>query len=257
MDSSVSCCYTRSSSTPLRVLLVDREDLLRQLLRKRDLAVMALRLSRFNAFHDPELLGLYIYEGRLRYRHPTVFRQTLLTMLRVEPDDIIRNEDMNQILSTWQMLVAYDATARHPEIDNVLTMFRRIFDSRFIPIEARMGLMLSNTEAMLGRFRRKDDPIQLEQLVANLIGEKSEAAIWFNEHGRQFRHSVAHGHWDLNREGLIPRDHLVEILQAIIPAFISSWVDLDNRAGQRPSNVLIGRISKAAKTGSNGLPGKS
>jgi hypothetical protein len=235
--------------------LVDREDLLQQLLRKRDLAVIALRLSGFNAFHDPELLGLYIYEGRLRYRHPTVFRQTLLSMLRVEPKDIIQNESINQILSTWQMLISYDATARHPQIDNVLTTFRRVFDSRFIPIETRIGLMLSNIEAMLGRFRPKDDPIQLEHLVANLIGTRSEAVIWFNENGRQFRNSVVHGHWDLNREGRLPQAYLIEILQAIVPAFVSSWVNYDNRTGKKPSNVLIEATSKAAKIGSNSNTG--
>jgi hypothetical protein len=146
-------------------------------------------------------------------------------------------------LSTWQMLVTYDSTARHPEIDNVFTIFRKIFDSRIIPIKARMGLMLSNIEAMLGRFRGRNDPIQLEQLVANLIGDKSEAAIWFIEQGRQFRNNVAHGHWDF-REGLIPLDHLVEILQSIIPVFINSWINLDNRTDQRPSDVLIRRLSK-------------
>jgi len=112
--------------------------------------------------------------------------------------------------------------------------------------------MLSNIEAMLGCFRHKDDPIQLERLVSTIIGDKSRAAIWFNEGGRQFRNSVAHGHWDLKLEELTPLDHLLEILQAIIPVFIRSWIDLDNRVGQRPSHVLIRLISEAAETGRNG-----
>jgi hypothetical protein len=124
---------------------------IQKLLRTRDLAVVALRLSGLTTFHDPELLGSYVYEGYIRYRRPTVLRQTLLEMLRREPEGRARPEDGAQIAQAWRLLATYDATARHPTIDQVLVIFRRVFDARFLPVGTRAGLMFSALEAMLAQ----------------------------------------------------------------------------------------------------------
>ncbi len=223
---------------------VDREAATCRLLRERDLATVALRLAGFTAFHDPELLGSYVYDGLIRYRLPTVFRQTLLLMLRNEPKERIGTADVARITTAWSLLASYDATARHLAIDRVLTMFRRVFDRRFLPVVARAGLLFSTLEAMLGRFRSPKEPVQLEDLVAKLTGADSPAAMWFIREGRRFRNRVAHGAWIPNQEGSEPLEHLTEVLRATVPIFVRIWGSLNDRTNKTPSRALIDQVAR-------------
>jgi hypothetical protein len=192
--------------------------------RRRDLAVAALRVAGFDDFHDPELLGTYIFHGFLRYRRPTILRQTLLQMVRQEPAQRITAADAPRVSGPWRLLTRYDAAGRHEEIESVLRLFRRAFDRRFLPVTARASLMLATLESMLGRFRAWKDPVQLDDFVTLLMGAGSDAAAWFAAEGRQFRNSVAHGTW--RADGADPAlANLLDILRAVIVRYVEVWLD--------------------------------
>jgi hypothetical protein len=170
----------------------DAEAQVEELLRARDLAVVALRLAGFQAFTDPELLGSYVYDGSMRTIDTTVLAPMVLRGMGAEPEETFGEEDVARLAPDWSLVSEYDGAARHDEVDHVLTLFRRAHDDRFLPPDARAGLLLSALEAMLGRFRPHDDPVQLEELVRASAGG-DPAAAWFAEHGRTFRNAVAHG----------------------------------------------------------------
>lgn len=261
-DEVGSCLYVREPVQDAVDAMGD--DLLRaRLMRRRDLACLSLRVAGFARFVDPELLGSYIYYGSLRARRPTVLRQTVLLMMRTGPKEVVRPGDFDRVREAWDRLVAYDAVARHPEVDHVLTLVRRGHDVRFVSPQTRAGLLLSALEAMLGRFRRSDDPIQLEDLVAEVAGPDSPAATWFRADGRAFRNAVAHGRWrreeePLEREmdqvlqaldptfvdpWLQPLEHLGAVVRAGVPALVDAWLANSEREERRPGRVLIDRLS--------------
>jgi hypothetical protein len=229
---------------------VNSTSLLPHMVRKRDLAVTALRLLGFTTFYDPRLLGLYIYEGQFKLRYPSIYRQTILSMLLKDPDRILSSKDMKNLTPIWQMLREYDSTAYHSEIENVLQIYRKIFDTRFIPYPVRMGLMLSNIESMLGRFRPKGDPVQLEHLIIQTMGDNDDSSLWFSKNGRKFRNNVAHGQPNSNQNELLPINHLIRILQSVIPVYVKSWISCSNREGLTPSKVTIDYLSKNIIKGS-------
>jgi hypothetical protein len=212
--------------------------------RMRDLAVIALRLCGFSTFHDPELLGAFVYQGKHRLRQGSVFRQTLLQQLRQKPESRILPDDGARLGLAWEMLQKYQETARHPDIDQVLTLYRRSFDARFQPYLTRASLMLSALEAMLGRFRRWKDPVQLEDLVSQIAGE-SEAVAWFSSEGRSYRNAIAHDSWSPADEG----DHdpiafLQNVLSAVLPVYLACWMNLPDRSDRRPGPALIEQVTK-------------
>lgn len=218
-----------------------------QLLSQRDQAVLTLRLAGFSAFVDPEKLGEFVYEGKTRYRRPTVLRQTILEMMRLEPEQQIGPTDAERIQATWSLLDEYKSIAPNHEIDHVLSMFRAAFDRRFLPVDARAGLILGALEALLGRFRSHRDKVQLEDLVSELPHADSDAVRWFREHGRRFRNSVAHGHWDRAAEGDEPLERLLKILAAAIPAFVRTWLESGERESSRPARLFIDSLTSQTK----------
>lgn len=219
-----------------------------RLLRERDLAVVALRLAGFSAFHDPELLGPFVYVEGSRCRRPTVLRQTLLMQTQRDPVEMLTPADGARVGPHWQLLADYNTTARHPEIDQALTLYRRVFDRQVTPAQARAQMMLGLVEALLGRFRGPGDAVQLEALVAGVTGANTLASAWFARSGRKFRNAVAHGEWAFERGDDEPLDHLMAILSAALPAFLHAWLALDDRTGKRPGRVLIEHLAAGAGT---------
>jgi hypothetical protein len=210
------------------------------LLDRRDLIVTALRIAGFSSFTDPELLGSYVYDGRFRHRRATVLRQTVLMRLQQDPPDALYKPELRRINDAWGLVDSYRTTARHPEVDAMLTLFRRVHDDRFIPPDARAGLMLATLEAMLGRFRRRRERVQLEDLVTVLTGPDSDAGRWFATDGRQLRNSVAHGYWDGDTA---PLADLLAILRLAVAALLETWTALPVRSGVRPGRALIDALT--------------
>jgi hypothetical protein len=218
------------------------------LLRSRDLGVVALRLAGFSAFHDPEPLGYFVYDEVVRLRKPTVLRQTLLQMVLNEPDETIAASDAVRIAPQWELLAEYDnGDERHEEIDQVLTIFRRSFYARFIPFDARAALAFGALESMLGRFRPKREPVQLEDLVIAVAGHDTSAATWFTANGRRFRNGLAHGHSRPERADDLT--HVLAILRATIPVYIRTWLDA-GRPVRSPGAILVASLDRSRRSAS-------
>lgn len=214
------------------------------LLRQRDLGVVALRLAGFVSFLDPELLGRYIYQGRTRYRQATVYRQTILKSLDRPPAETIVAGDGERIRPFWRLLSDYNQTARHEQVDHILTMFRRTFDRRYLPGPARAGLIFATLEGMLGKFRRREDPVQLEGLVAAVVGKETEAVRWFRSAGRGFRNAIAHGRWEGTAAVEANLEQVVTLLRAIVPRFVETWIQVPDKNDKNPAEALIERYAR-------------
>lgn len=223
--------------------LPEEDAAIARLLRVRDLGVATLRLAGFAEFVDPELLGSYAFNGPHRTVQPTVLRQTILGMMAKDPDEAIRAEDHDRLLELWGLLSGYETQARTADVDTVLELFRRCNDRQFLPGPARAGLMIAVLEAMLGRFRPRDDPVKLEQLVRAVAGDHV-GVDWFVEKGRDFRNSVAHGYWDGSPE---PLEQLLEVLRALVPAYVRAWVECDERDERRPTRVLVEQATASVR----------
>jgi hypothetical protein len=212
------------------------------LLRRRDLATVALRLAGFSAFYDPELLGVFVYQGSMRTRFPSVFRQTIEENMRKAAKEKFTASDLEVVGRLLHLLTIYDREARHPKVDQVLRLFRLGFDQQFLPEVGRASLMLSALEGMLGRFRK---PQELEQLVAVVVrGRFPEAAKWFEERGRRFRNSIAHGLWPAAEQEPRPMERLIEVLRGLILEFVQAWLKRPDRASCSPLRAFIESISK-------------
>jgi hypothetical protein len=209
------------------------------MLRKRDLAVTALRLAGFAGFVDPELLGTYIYAGITRTINSSVFSLMILRGMGSEPEESFVENDIGALYPSWRLLLAYDQCARHDEIDHVVALYRRAHDCKFLPSDARAGLLLATLEAILGRFRAPDDPVQLEDLVHRIAGDDDPAAVWFADNGRALRNAIVHGYWDRDEE---PLDRLQALLGPLLVAFLEAWLDRDAQ-DRRPAQVLLDTLA--------------
>jgi hypothetical protein len=163
--------------------------------RRRELAVAVLRLAGFADFIDPTLLGWFIYQGSMRIRIPTVFRQTIVRTMVDAPGQMLTQADEARMGDITALISTYDSERRDPEVDRLLGQFLRGHGSQFLPRQASAGLMFGVLEGILGRFRPKKERIQLEDLVA-VAAVASETVDWFMTMGRDFRNAVAHGRWD-------------------------------------------------------------
>jgi hypothetical protein len=210
------------------------------LLRTGDLAVTALRMAGFKRFFDPELLGWYLYQAKERLRRPTIYRQSVLIDFRVEPQEILTDADVPRVSAFLDLLFAYESQALDGSVEHVLRLYRRGFDRRFLPLAGRAGLMLSCLEAMLGRFRKREDPVQLEALVGVFAQVQAPAAAeWFRLEGRKFRNSVAHGFWEpLPGVEQVPLEHLLDLLTALVPPFVRSWLEQPEHGRRTPESIF-------------------
>lgn len=212
------------------------------LLRRRDLATLALRLAGFSEFCDPELLGVFVYQGSTRTRFPSVLRQTIEQKMRQPAKEKFAESDLEVVGRLLHLLTEYDKAARHPQIDQVLRLFRHGFDREFLPEIARASLLLSALEGMLGRFRK---PQELEQLVARVVrGSFPEAAKWFEERGRRFRNSIAHGLWPAAEQDPQPMERLIEVLRGLIPEFVRAWLKRPQRGSCSPLRAFLESVSQ-------------
>jgi hypothetical protein len=217
----------------------DDERELVPMLRERDLAVTALRLAGFGAFVDPELLGVYVYDGITRTIDSSVFSPMILRGMGKEPEESFGEDDISRLYPWWQLLLDYDRRARHDEIDHVLALYRRAHDRQFLPPDARAALLFATLESMVGRFRAPDDPVQLEGVVRRIVGDDDPAAAWFAENGRALRNAIAHGYWNRDEE---PLDRLQALLGPVLVAFLEAWVDGEDR-DRRPAHVLLESVA--------------
>jgi hypothetical protein len=210
------------------------------LLRARDLAVTALRLAGFKRFIDPEMLGWYLYQAKDRLRRPTVYRQSVLIDFRNQPEEILTAVGLPRVSALLDLLSSYETQALDRSVEHVLRLYRRGFDRRFLPLAGRAGLLLSCLEAMLGRFRKREDPVQLETLVGLYAQEQAQAAAdWFRVEGRKFRNAVAHGYWEpapgAEQE---PLEHLLDLLTALVPPFVRAWMEQPDHGRRTPESVF-------------------
>lgn len=207
------------------------------LLRRRDLATAALRLAGFSEFYDPELLGVFVYQGSIRTRFPSVFRQTIEQKMRKPAKEKFAESDVETVGNLLQLLTRYDNEAQHPQVDLVLRLFRRGFDHEFLPAIARASLLFSAIEAMLGRFR---EPRALEKQVAAVVRKRfPEAATWFEHRGRKFRNSIAHGQWPVAEQNAQPIEQLILLLRGLIPEFVQAWLKQSERASFSPLRAFV------------------
>ena len=225
---------------------VDAVSVTPKLERMRDLGVVALRLAGYDQFHDPELFGSAVFEGARRLRRPTALRQTIAERLRHEAVQRIGPSDQPRVAPLWSTLWRYETRGRSPQIEHALSLFRRSFDRDFLHPEQRAVLLLSLLEAMLGRFRPRKDPVQLEDLVSALTGE-TEPTRWFCEHGRQCRNEIAHN--GLGSDGSADALESLSFLVArIVLALVEQWTTADDsRRARRPSELLIAHATGLAR----------
>jgi hypothetical protein len=123
-----------------------------------------------------------------------------------------------------------------------LRLFRQGFNRQFLPALARASLWLSAVECMLGRFRK---PQELERLVAVVVRNRfPEAARWFEEQGRPFRNSIAHGQWLTEEQDSQPMERLIEVLRGLIPEFVQTWLKQADRSSGSPLRAFVKSASE-------------
>ena len=155
-------------------------------------------------------------------------------------DGVVGRERRKRV--TTHLVVGTEG-GQHPDVEHVLTMFRRTFDQRFLSQETAARLMFSTLETMLGRFRRKDDGVQLEELVGR-AARGGSAVEWFEAEGRKTRNAVAHGRFRAVEEGEHPAlAELEKLLVAIVPAFLDCWMKTPEREPLRPASAFIAAMS--------------
>jgi hypothetical protein len=232
-------------------LTLDRSQVV-PLLRRRDLAVAGLRLDGFDSFTDPELFGWCVFDGGERHRNETALRQSILMGMGRAPERRVTPGRWPAVADAWRLMAEYEDGGAEPEIEAMLGLLRRGHDRSFTPPETRATLLLCLLESLLGRFRAKDEPVQLEGLVAALPGVDPAAAEWFAADGRSFRNAVAHGGWrpdppedaDADPEHP-PLAHLLAIARAGVRECLGVWTARppQRRRRARPSRLLIDAVA--------------
>lgn len=218
------------------------EQALTLLQRERDLAVAALRMAGFHAFCDPALAGPVMMRGRVRFRRPSVLRQSVWQSLL--PDEAARplsGADTARLARHHHGLSAYERAGGHPDLERALSLYLRGFDLVFAGPRACAALHFALVECLLGRFRGADEGVPLETLVSRLVGAPTPAAIWFAAEGRRLRNRLAH-----SRAGDEPEadalDRLAVIGSAALEGAIDAWLAREH-ADARPSTLLALRLS--------------
>ena len=205
--------------------------------RMRDLGVVALRLAGYDQFHDPELFGSAVFEGKRRLRCPTVLRQTIAEEIRHPASQSVGPDDRPRLTKLWKEISRYEQDGPSPIIEHVLSLFRRSFDREFLEAEQRALILVSLLERMLERFRAPTDAVQLEDLVNALLGP-SEDVSWFRHHGRKYRNRVAHGEFTANDAGE-PIERLARLISRLVETLIATWNAAEHSAQNNPAKALL------------------
>lgn len=183
----------------LRIALPTGEDdpsqALAQLQRERDLAVAALRLAGLHDFCDPALAGPVALRGSLRFRQPSVLRQSVWQLVVQQQGQVaeLQPAQTGPLAAAWRTVDGYRQAGGHPDLERALVLYRRGFDRRFNTVHACAGLHIAAIESLLGRFRPPGDAQPLEALVTRLLGRAHASAAWFEREGRALRNAIAHG----------------------------------------------------------------
>ncbi|MCQ0092921.1 hypothetical protein [Roseovarius sp. M141] len=150
-------------------------------------AVIALRTLGFGTFLDPVLLGEYYFEGNIRLRLPSVFRQTLLTHWIDEADrpDAAALSKASSLADTV-LRIARD----HPGIDRQFTLLREAFFHPIISNPVRARLCFAFCDAVIGRFSGPDIGAQVAHLSQKIA--PGITGTWFAEEARGLRNRLAH-----------------------------------------------------------------
>lgn len=166
-----------------------------RLQQERDLAVAALRLAGLHDFCDPALAGPVAMRKAIRFRQPSVLRQSVWQLVAQKRDQATTLQPAHAapLASAWRTVDDYRQAGGHVDLDRALSLYRRGFDRRFNTAHACAGLHFATIESLLGRFRMPGDALPLEALVTRLLGEAHAAAAWFARDGRELRNAVAHG----------------------------------------------------------------
>ena len=210
--------------------------------RECDLAVAALRMAGFHAFCDPALAGPVMMRGPVRFRRPSVLRQSVWQSLL--PDKAARTLSSNDIACLARHhrgLSAYERAGGHPDLERALSLYPRGFDCSFAGPRACAALHFALIECLLGRFRGADEGVPLEILVSRLVGASTPAATWFAAEGRSLRNRLAH-----SRAGDEPDadalDRLAVIGSAALAGAIDAWLARED-VDARPGTLLALRLS--------------
>jgi hypothetical protein len=206
-----------------------------ELERRRELAVLTLRLAGFTSFVDPSLLGWYIFEGRQRTRIPTIFRQSIIHAMVHPPETAVTSEDEEMLNEMSNLVSTYDQFRRHDEVDRLISEYLRGYPSKFLPDRTSASLMFAVLEGMLGRFRPRGELTQLEDLVyaAEVFDDDAE---WFSGNGRAYRNSVAHGVWASARF-----DGYLELLTSVCGQVLGSLLEflVNTDATTKPTRSFL------------------
>jgi hypothetical protein len=221
---------------------VEPEQALALLQRERDLAVAALRMTGFHAFCDPALAGPVLMRGAVRFRRPSVLRQSVWQTLL--PDDsakALSSANTARLAKHHEGLSAYGRAGGHPDLERALSLYLRGFDRGFAGPRACAALHFALVECLLGRFRGADEGVPLENLVSRLVGVSTPAAIWFAAEGRSLRNRLAH-----SRAGDEPDDDTLDRLAVIgstaLEGAIDAWLASED-ADARPGTLLAQRLT--------------
>ncbi|HMI51830.1 MAG TPA: hypothetical protein VK525_09975 [Candidatus Saccharimonadales bacterium] len=211
--------------------------------RMRDLGVVALRLAGYDRFHDPELFGSAVFAGSRRLRRPTVLRQTVSEEVRHEAVQRAGPSELPRLAAIWKQIWQYESAGRSTEVEHVLSLFRRSFDREFLHAEGRAIILLSLLEALMGRFRPRNEPVQVEDLVEALLGLTPDVR-WFRKAGKIFRNQVAHSRLDTSRVNKA-LDALSRLVCGLVLALLETWNAVDERdRTRRPSDLLVSHASR-------------
>jgi len=102
---------------------------------------------------------------------------------------------------------------------------------------------LSLLEALMGRFRPRNEPVQVEDLVEALLGLTPDVR-WFRKAGKIFRNQVAHSRLDTSRVNKA-LDALSRLVCGLVLALLETWNAVDERdRTRRPSDLLVSHASR-------------
>jgi hypothetical protein len=90
----------------------------------------------------------------------------------------------------------------------------------------------------MGRFRPRNEPVQLEDLVEALLDLTLDVR-WFRKAGKIFRNQVAHSRLDVSRVNKA-LDSLSRLVCGLVLALLETWNAANKKdRTRRPSELLV------------------
>ena len=194
--------------------------------KQRELAVATLRLCGFHKFIDPEYAGWFIYEERIRFRIPTIVRQSFYMEAAKSKVQTITAKDLDKLEQTASLIGSCKSSDQGELVDEILGEYLRAHPNRFFKDVTSASLLLALLERILGRFGHQHDKPSLENRIVFVLNEN--LAAWFTEHGRAFRNDVAHGRFDKQMHASA-LDTLIEITSQVILSWLRYVKDNDSK----------------------------